>query len=96
MATTADVLSAALELPPEDRAEVVRQLLLSLEPGEPDPNVDQAWADEIRRRLRAIREGRTPLRDWNDALEDIRQSLVSKGGGRASPTSEAFSLRRRL
>jgi hypothetical protein len=80
MGATSDILSAAMSLPPEARAEVAHKLLLSLEPGEPDPNADQAWSDEVRRRLRAIREGRAALRDWNDALEDIRQSLASKGG----------------
>ncbi|MGE0761459.1 MAG: addiction module protein [Pirellulaceae bacterium] len=80
MTTTSDILSAAMALPAEQRAEVAHELLLSLEPGELDPDVDQAWADEVRQRLRAIREGRAALRDWNDALEDIRQSLVSKGG----------------
>ena len=80
MATTSDVLSAALALPAEERAEVAHKLLLSLEPGEPDLNADQSWAVEIRRRLLAIREGQSPLRDWDDVLEDIRQGLASKGG----------------
>ena len=78
--TTSDILNAALALPADERAEVAHKLLLSLEPGESDPGVTQAWTEEIRRRLQAIREGRTTLREWNDALEDIRQSLVSKGG----------------
>jgi hypothetical protein len=33
---------------------------------------------QIRRRLHAIREGRVVLRDWDEALAKIRQSLVSK------------------
>ena len=80
MTTTSDVLTAAMNLPAAERAEVAHKLLLSLESGELDPDADQAWAVEVRRRLRAIREGRADLRDWNDALQDIRQALVSKGG----------------
>lgn len=79
MTTTSEILSAALTLPATDRAEVAHKLLLSLEPSESEADVDQAWADEVRARLRAIREGRSVPRDWNDALEDVRQSLVAKG-----------------
>jgi len=49
-----------------------------LEPFESDGSVDEAWASEISRRLQAIREGRTELRDWHDVLADIRQSLVAQ------------------
>ena len=80
MTTLSEILSAALALPADSRAEVAHRLLLSLEAAEHDSDVDQAWADEIRRRLRAIRDGQAIVRDWNIALEDIRQSLVSKGG----------------
>jgi putative addiction module component (TIGR02574 family) len=80
MTTTSEILNAAMALSAEERAEVAHKLLLSLEPGETDPNVEQAWTDEVRRRLLAIREGRTTLRDWDDALEDIRRSLTGKEG----------------
>jgi hypothetical protein len=79
MATTSEVLDAAMHLKSEDRAEVAHKLLLSLEPDDFDDDVDRAWANEVRRRLKAIREGRSNLRDWNDALLDIRQSIESKG-----------------
>jgi putative addiction module component (TIGR02574 family) len=78
MSATSEVLNAALTLKPDERAELAHKLLLSLEPADFDPNADQAWADEVRRRLQAIREGKVALRDWDEALSDTRQSIVSK------------------
>jgi hypothetical protein len=80
MTTVSEVLNAALTLQANERAEVVHKLLLSLEPTEFDEDADQAWAEELRQRLLAIREGRVSLRDWNDTLADMRQSLTVKGG----------------
>ncbi len=79
MATADDVLNAAMDLNSEDRAEVAHKLLLSLEPDDFDEDAAGAWADEIRRRLQAIREGRVVLRDWDDALSDIRRSIGTTG-----------------
>ena len=80
MATTSEILSAALLLSSEQRAEVAHKLLLSLESDESESDIDQVWADEIRQRLRLIREGQGVTRDWSVALKEIRQSLASKGG----------------
>jgi hypothetical protein len=78
MTTPSEILDAAMGLDDGQRAEVAHQLLLSLEPHDFDEDADSAWAAEIRRRLHAIREGRVILRDWDEALAKIRQSLVSK------------------
>lgn len=76
MTTSSDILSAAMGLQPAERAEVAHLLLLSLEPSPPDDQHDQAWAEEIRRRLKAIRSGEVELRDWDDVLADARKSLA--------------------
>ncbi len=78
MTTPSQILDAAMALDDGQRAEVAHQLLLSLEPADFDGDADSAWAAEIRRRLLAIREGRVILRDWDEALTDIRHSLISK------------------
>lgn len=78
MATADQVLNAALSLSLDERAEVAHKLLLSLEPADFDADADQAWAEEIKRRLHAIRDGSTTLRAWDDALSDIRQSIHSR------------------
>lgn len=79
MSTTSEVLSAALSLGAQQRSEIAHQLLLSLEPEGVDENVEQAWAEEIRRRLQAIRSGQTTLSDWDEALAGIRGELGAKG-----------------
>ncbi|MEW6327268.1 MAG: addiction module protein [Thermodesulfobacteriota bacterium] len=51
-----DVLEKALKLKPEERFLVIEGLLKSLD--EPDRGLDDIWADEAERRLKAYREGR--------------------------------------
>jgi len=80
MVTASEVLNAALSLETSERAEVIHKLLLSLEPADFDEDVDQAWAEEVLRRRQAVQEGRVKLLDWKDALADVRQSIVSRGG----------------
>jgi hypothetical protein len=80
MTSAPEVLHAAMSLGAEERAQIAHQLLLSLEPDAVDNDVEQTWAEEIRDRLLAIREGRVALRDWDDALSDIRQSRKKQSG----------------
>jgi hypothetical protein len=79
MTTPSQILDAAMGLDADQRAEVAHKLLLSLEPAGFDENRDELWAAEIRRRLQGIREGHVTLRDWNDVLAGIRQTIVSRG-----------------
>jgi Putative addiction module component len=81
MSTISEVLIAAMSLNAEQRSEVVHQLLLTLEPAETDQDFDRAWVEEVQRRRQAIREGRSTLRDWDDALAAIRQTINSKASG---------------
>jgi putative addiction module component (TIGR02574 family) len=47
---------AALTLPPDERLELARQLLVSVDP-EPDPGAAAAWEKEITRRLASFKSG---------------------------------------
>jgi putative addiction module component (TIGR02574 family) len=49
------VLEEALRLKPEDRFLLVEGLLKSLD--EPDPDIDEIWAEEAEKRLRSYRAG---------------------------------------
>jgi hypothetical protein len=75
MTTVSEILSAAQKLNPQQRAEVAHELLLTLEPAEIDEDSEQLWAAEIRRRLKAVREGAATLRDWDEVLDEIRRSI---------------------
>ena len=68
MAIDSDVFEAALALPEPDRARLAHELLLSLDAGE-DEGADEAWVDEIERRLKQVDDGTAVVEDW-DAVRD--------------------------
>ncbi len=49
-----DVESAALQLPRAERARLAERLIASLDE---DTEIEQAWAEEIRRRVHELRSG---------------------------------------
>lgn len=51
-----ELLGEALKLRPEDRFALVEGLIKSLD--EPDKKLDDIWAEESEKRLKAYREGR--------------------------------------
>ena len=68
-----ELYQEASHLPDNDRAELAAMLLDSLE-GEPDPEVEAAWAEEIERRVRQIDAGEVKLIPW----EQVRAELFSR------------------
>ena len=68
-----NLLRAALGLPPDERADLARELLASLD-GE-DEKAAEAWRDEVARREEEVREGRVQLVDGAQAFESLRQRL---------------------
>jgi putative addiction module component (TIGR02574 family) len=66
--------SELLDLPREDRVELVDALLLSLDEDETgdDEEVEQAWRDEIRRRVENFRAGKAEMIDNDDVLAELR------------------------
>ena len=50
------VLGEALKLTAHERAEVAEQLIASLDEG-PDVDVEQAWQEEVQRRLQQVERG---------------------------------------
>ena len=73
MALDTTTIAKALELSSEDRAELARHLLLSLESDDYDTDAQQAWAEEIDRRLE--QSDRTKAADWPTVLQRVRTSL---------------------
>ena len=72
---TESVLQSALRLPVPDRAELAAALLASLD-GEPEDDVEDAWAEEIERRAERVRSGEATGRPWSA----IRKELERKRG----------------
>jgi len=55
--STKELLTEALKLKPEDRLSLVEGLIKSLD--EPDLTLDEIWAEEAEKRLKAYRKGKT-------------------------------------
>ena len=68
------VLAQALQLPPEDRAEVARTLIESLDTP-PDEDVEAAWRAEVERRLQEVERGTAQVDSWENVRERISTRL---------------------
>ena len=79
MSLDSAILSRALGLPATDRAELARQLLLSLEPADWDADAEVAWASEIEARLARADAGEPSL-DWQTSIDRIRAGLKNEPG----------------
>ena len=72
------ILEAALQLPVEEREQLVDELKATLHSGFATEEVEQAWGSEIERRSREIDSGKAVLRDWDEARDEILAEL--RGG----------------
>jgi putative addiction module component (TIGR02574 family) len=66
------VIHDALELSDSERATLVGLLIESLEGGEPDADVEAAWAAEAERRWQEIESGKVKTIPW----EEVRTNLL--------------------
>ncbi|MBN1444090.1 MAG: addiction module protein [Planctomycetes bacterium] len=69
-ATQQKIVDEALRLPPAARAALASQLLESLEP-DIDAEAEDAWSEEIAKRLREIDSGQVKLIPWAQARRRI-------------------------
>lgn len=76
MALTAEqIIDAAMELPPDARAHVVRRLVEALHDDVIDSDADDVWADIVNRRIAEIRTGQVEPVPAATALEAARARL---------------------
>ena len=68
------VLGEALDLTDEERAEVARELVASLD-GPKDANAEEAWIAEIERRARQAVANPDGGEDWSAARAEIESKL---------------------
>ena len=67
-----DIVKAAVQLPEPERIQVVEQLLASLEPTA-EKDLDAAWAAEVERRSRELKEGTVRPVPWEDVKSQARK-----------------------
>lgn len=72
----AQLLHEALELPAEDRAALADSLLESLDETI-DTGAEQAWREEIERRIVSIDEGTAKLVPWDDVYARLNRRLLT-------------------
>ncbi|HZO30922.1 MAG TPA: addiction module protein [Chloroflexota bacterium] len=65
------LLTLALELPPEQRAELAGRLIESLDPL-PEEDVEEAWSEEIRRRLESLHSGTATTISFAESRRRVR------------------------
>jgi putative addiction module component (TIGR02574 family) len=68
MTTKDTIIDTAMKLPAEERLEVAEKLFESVE-GE--AGAEEAWAEEIARRVAAIDSGEAKLISWDEARKQI-------------------------
>ena len=70
MASLKEVYDAAVELPEHDRATLAGLLLTSLD-AEPDPGVEAAWAEEIKKRCHEVDSGAVQTVPWDEVRKEL-------------------------
>jgi len=75
MATADDLLSDALRLPPEERARLAHELLLSLEAEGEDSDAEAEWAGELERRAQEVIGGKVKLVSPEEARRQVAEHL---------------------
>jgi putative addiction module component (TIGR02574 family) len=68
------LLHEALDLDERERAEMAAALLDSLEPPVDEHEVEEAWREEVRRRIAAVDSGQAELIPW----EQVRDQLFAR------------------
>jgi putative addiction module component (TIGR02574 family) len=73
-ATANEVLGAALELPEDERLELVEALIVSFQ-GNDSEILDERWRDEIRRRSSELASGQVTSVPWAEVKRQAREAV---------------------
>ena len=71
------VLTDALRLRKDERDEPAAGILAGLD-GPADPDADEAWANEIRRRIASIESGDAKLEPWDEVKRRIEKEILGR------------------
>ena len=69
---TQAILEQALKLSPTECVDVAEQLIVSLDE-RPDADTEQAWQEEVQRRLQQVERGEVELIDSDTVMADLRK-----------------------
>lgn len=71
----AAVLDRAMALSSHERGVLIDRLVESLDDAPPDEGVDEAWADEIKRRVDDIRSGKVKMIPGDQVLRELAKEF---------------------
>jgi putative addiction module component (TIGR02574 family) len=72
-----EIVRSVLELPERERAEVVREILDSLDQGT-DHGAEEAWAREVAQRIRDLTAGTAQTLTADEAIDRARSKLEQR------------------
>ena len=70
-----ELLEKALTLSTRERGLLIDRLIESLDEGPPEAGVEQAWADEIQRRVDDVRRGKIETIPGEQVLQDLAKEF---------------------
>lgn len=70
-----DILEKALTLSTQDRGALIGRLIESLDEAPPEPGVEEAWAEEIKRRVDDVRSGKVQMIPGEEVLRDLAKEF---------------------
>lgn len=69
-----EIENSALSLNKKDKARLADKLLQSIH-GKIDPEIEQAWIDEVKKRKESLKSGKASLHSATDVLKEARERL---------------------
>jgi len=69
-----EIENSALNLDRKNKARLADKLLQSIH-GKIDPEIEQAWIDEVQKRKESLISGETSLHSANDVLKEARKRI---------------------
>ena len=67
-----------MELPERERAEIARDILETLDDEQVNEDVEQAWAQEVARRIRDLDQGKASTMPASEAFARARSRLTQR------------------
>ena len=69
-----EIENSALNLDRKNKARLADKLLQSIQ-GKIDPEIEQAWIDEVQKRKESLKSGETSLHSATDVLKEARKRI---------------------
>lgn len=66
-----EILEATLKLDVKERARLAHEIIVSLDEGSADEDVEQAWEDELARRASEIDSGAVKPEPWSKVRREL-------------------------